>query len=252
MVRGGGVGHGGAYNHENGHQQGRRGGVADEVGQGVTYAAGNQNHNHHVHGAERYGVDEGRRKSRLVESGTEGEASGDEPEHAPVDFLDVILAEHAGAGVDRQGNQGHDVGVDSGDGLGDPEQQGHCEGSPCHIGAPGLLVVPGLDMELYLLCLEGEEQHQETPCDQYHHYYVGHHVLHPAYETYLVAGAFEGAERDCVGGSPYRGAHSAEVGRDGNRQRKSHPSGLIVRKRLEHGGQERQHHGGSGGVAHEH
>ena len=110
----------------------------------------------------------------------------------------------------------------------------------------------GFDLELDLVGLEGEEKLEQDPCDEDHHHHVRNHPGHPGGESDLVAGVLQGADCDGVGRGADRGADTSEVGGDGDGEREAYLSGLILGECLEHGSQERQHHGCGGGVAHEH
>ena len=107
-------------------------------------------------------------------------------------------------------------------------------------------------MKLYLLGLEREEEHEDHPGEEYHDYHIWNHMFHPHCKAYLIAGALEGAEGYGVRRGSDGSSHASEVGGDRYRQGERHTAGLIVGQRLEHGGQEGQHHGGGGRIAHEH
>ena len=136
--------------------------------------------------------------------------------------------------------------------FGCPQQDGSNEGYPNHIQFPVLLLIALGNFQHQFLGLEREHEAQKHPGDKNHDNHIGNHVYAPFAKTHINAGLLQGAFGRSIGRCADGRADTAQVGGHRDAQRQADFT-LVVRGKLgKHRGEQGQHHGGGGGVGHEH
>ena len=167
----------------------------------------------------------------LLKGYTEREAAGDHPEHAPVDFLKIPLGEYSGDGEDADWQHCHDIGVDSGELVGHPEEDGNGECHIYHVISPCPLVL-AFNLQFNGLLLEREDFEEDNPGNEEEKDCKWGHECHPLSESDVHVHShrvIEIFQCDSVRRGSDRCSDTADVGCDRNCESKCNLSLSVSR-----------------------
>ena len=252
---------GNAHGAKNRNKQGGRRSMAHEVRHEEADDTAANHQGQRRPACKRDSLDKVGGKTRSVEANTQGKTTGHEPEHVPAHGVQVFLGNHAGQGEHGHRNHGDGIVVDTVDILtGHPQNHAKDKGNVNDNGlGAGVELARTFDVQDHLFHLDGINLEEENP--GYHHEdnHVGDTKGHPLAKCHGVChqvaaghGVVQGTEGNGVRRRSDRGTHAADVGAKGNSEGKGCLTAVIGFKELEHRSENGKHHGGGGGIAHEH
>lgn len=254
VVHGTGGKHGTGHTGQNGHQQGSRGGVAHEGGHEEADAACTDEQHGGVPLAEGNGANHVLGQIGLTESHAECETTGNQPEHIPAHGSQVFLRDNTCHGEHGDGDDSHGVGIKPVILLGDnPHEDGDDESGVHHDGL-GRLEELALKLlgEVQTGLGDGEHLDEDNPAHQQHDNHKGNAEGHPLAEGYIQAEVLHGLKGDGVGRCADGSADATHVRTNRDAEGKGGAAAVLRFEESQHGGEQGEHHGGGGRVAHEH
>ena len=252
---------GNAHGAKNRNEERCRRSVAHEVGheQADNTAANHQGKRRPA--CKRNRLDQVGGKASRIQADTQGKATSHEPEHVPAHRVQVFLGNHAGQS--KHGHRDHSNGVivNAVDTLtGHPQDNAQNKGNVHDNGlGAGVELAGTFNVQDHLLHLDRVDLQEQEPSHNHQDNHIRDTEGHPLAKGHGVRnqvatgnGVVQGAEGDSVRRSADRGTHTTDVCTERNGESKGSLTAVVFVKELEHRGQDSEHHGGGGGVAHEH
>ena len=166
-------------------------------------------------------------------------------------MLDVLGGYDTEGREGTNGEEGHNIRVDTEDLFTHPKEDGQSHNDVDGVGLPTLLC-SAFNLELQAVAGETVKIEQQGPADDKDDKHKGYHHNHPVEEADIDACILEGTEGNTVGRSTDGGGDTTDVTSDRDGKGKCDASALAIGQCTEYGGKEGEHHGCRGGVADKH